>query len=57
MSIENDLMTAFIQRLSVLDEVNEELVAALGKVFSRTKLPKADELVGIICDATGEGVA
>jgi hypothetical protein len=57
LSIENDLMTTFMQRLRERDELNEELVAALRKAFAHAKLPKADELVRIISEVTGEGVA
>jgi hypothetical protein len=57
LSIESDLLSTLVQRLGERDELTEDLVAALGKELALAKLPRADELVGIISEATGESVA
>ena len=57
LSIETDLLSSFIQRLNERDELREDLVATLRQVLTRTRLPRADELVLIISEATGETVA
>jgi hypothetical protein len=50
-------MSTFIQRLSEHDELNENLIESLRKALQGPRLPKADDFVALIIEATGEAVA
>jgi hypothetical protein len=57
LSIENDLLSVFIRRLKEREELDKNLVDALGTALRRVKLPKADEIVDMISEGTGEAIA
>jgi hypothetical protein len=56
LSIESELMSTFAQRLNESDKLDTDLVAAVEEALRRPRPPKADELVEIISEHTGEAI-
>jgi hypothetical protein len=50
-------MSTFIQRLRESKDFDGNLAEALQTALKGTKLPKADDLVGLISEASGEALA
>ena len=50
-------MSTFIQRLRESEDFDVNLAEAMQTALTGTKLPKADDLVGLISEASGEALA
>lgn len=55
-AIEEEVQQKFFECLSDAEEVNDAIISSLRKMLTGKSLPKAEQLVQLISDASGEAL-
>jgi hypothetical protein len=56
-TIESEVLTAFLARIAVSDQVADSVVEGLREKLTKSKLPNAEELARLFASGSGDALA